>query len=81
MKSEKLGEGIKPFLQSRAHGDGNKPLLPSLVYKGWLVQETHLFQLLLMLFFLFVSLLPCHKNHQKKIGHKNLKQSQIKQKK
>ncbi len=33
-KSKKLGGGNKPLLQLRVHVDGNKPLLPSLVYKG-----------------------------------------------
>jgi hypothetical protein len=33
-KPENLGGGNKPLLQLRAHVDGNKPLLPSLVYKG-----------------------------------------------
>jgi hypothetical protein len=33
-ESKNLYEGTKPLLQSRAHGDGNKPLLPLLVCKG-----------------------------------------------
>jgi len=36
------GEGSKPILQSKAHGDGNKPLLPLLVCKGWITRYSPL---------------------------------------
>ncbi len=41
-KSKNLCESTKPLLQSRAHGDGDQPLLPLLVCKGWTPRDSPL---------------------------------------
>ncbi len=41
-KSKNLCESSKPLLQSRAHGDGDKPLLPVLICKDYTPRDSPL---------------------------------------
>jgi hypothetical protein len=60
-KLKTLGEGSKLLLQLRAHGNGNKPLLPPHICKGWATRDSHLLVAFHIARSLFVAhVLPFH---------------------